>query len=195
MKAVILAAWMLLVNAFPSAPDPAQLYPRLITGAADSAGLVRPLGNGLAVALVADQDGVLKEIKAADLKKMDLTPALAHRRALDNLSAYFRAGKMKIDRLEGPRDAPYIMCSSYWLCSSLLLYSELADWAGEILGSEDLLLSVPHRDALIVFRQGKKTDPAAWKKFIAEKEAGAPDPLTPELFELKDKAVRPLGGK
>ena len=186
------------VGATATAIDPAQLYPRLAArpaGAPDRGGLAYALGNGLVVTLVADFDGIVKDVQPSDLKTMGLTPAQAQKRALENLSLYFRGGKLRLSQLSGPRDGPYVLCDGYWLCSSLILYPELADWAGEILGSEDLYLSVPHRDALFVFKKGKKSDPGEWKKFIAQQASEGTDQLTPELFEIKDKSVRPVAAK
>src|SRR5437867_2218733 len=58
----------------------------------DGKGLVRPLGHGLFVLLVQDQDGVVQNVTPEDLEVAKLTAQSAHEKAIENLQRLFASG-------------------------------------------------------------------------------------------------------
>jgi hypothetical protein len=60
----------------------------------------------------------------------------------------------------------------------------LYDLASKQLGTTDILVSVPHRDAMLVFPRGDATYRLAMQALIRAKESDEAKPLTFKLFGL-----------
>lgn len=72
------------------------------------------------------------------------------------------------------------------MASSCILLLDLYDLASKRLGTTDILVSVPNRDAMLVFPKGAAHYRQAMRALIREKESDGPKPLTFKLFGLTE---------
>lgn len=64
--------------------------------------------------------------------------------------------------------------------------------ASNALHSENLVASIPHREALLLFAKGDVAYRDAMRALVREKESDRKKPLTFGLFELTDHGPTPL---
>ena len=84
---------------------------------------------------------------------------------------------------------PFILCGGHWLAATCVLLPRLHERAAKALGTTDLLVSIPQRDALVVFPRGTLAERDAMRAQIRIAEADARKPLTWELFALAPDGV------
>jgi hypothetical protein len=159
----------------------------------DGRGLVRPFGHGLFVLLVQDQDGLVKNVTPGDLAGAKLTAESAHDRALDNLQKLFASGKIKPMKYDkGPHDRPFILVNEHWASAACILLPKVRSFAQKNLGQDDIVASIPHRDAMLLFPKPANGEFGEIRKFVVEHESEGRKPLTFELFELTEKGPVPV---
>jgi hypothetical protein len=175
-------------------PEEAKLYPYVVPEAAyyprgvadqEAAGATFKLGHGLAVALVHDNGGLVHNVSPEELRQAHLTAAQAREIALRNLQSAIASGTIGAKVFDaGPEGRPFILFSGHWLASSCILLPDLYDLASKRLGTTDILVSVPNRDAMLVFPKGDAHYRQAMRALIREKESDGLKPLTFKLFGL-----------
>lgn len=191
--------WPIFIfNAAVAAPlekglETTRLYPYVVTEAyyprgtaeQEAAGLVSKLGHGLFVALVLDDGGMVHTINRSELDQAHLTGAQARAIAVRNLKAMLSSGTIKTAVFEhGPQGRPFILFSDHWLAATCILLPDLYDVTSKPLGATDILVSVPNRDAMLVFPRGDASYRNAMRALIREKESDSRKPLTFKLFRL-----------
>jgi hypothetical protein len=179
-----------------AAADASRLYPYPIPqGYLDSRSSAAPkpaaLGHGLYLAVAEDFDGVARVHLLSDLSALG-SPETVLRTARGNLAKAVEDQRVTIQCFEGPRGLPAIVFGREWLAASCLVLPDLHAFARRHLGDGPLCASIPHRETMLVFRQEDAAYRAEMKALIAENEAGAPKPLTPELFTLRADGVEPI---
>ena len=146
--------------------DAGRIYPYLVPDSylaylpKTAQGLAKPLGHGIQVILVEDRDGMIRNVTAEDLAGLALTSSQAHAKALDNLGALVKARTvvMKLQS-NGPRGKPFVILSGHWAAAACILLPESRTLAGKHLGTEELCVSVPRSDAMLVFARGDRALP------------------------------------
>jgi hypothetical protein len=175
--------------------DTARLYPYLVPSSyldASSAALApKHLGHGLYVALAEDFDGAARVHLAEALTSLGPPEALLGI-AASNLRRALSEQRVGIGRFAGPRGLPVVHFGPEWLAASCLLLPDLHAFASAQLGDGPLCASVPHRDAMLIFRDEDAAYRREMQALIAENEAGARKPLTAELFAVRAGRVDPL---
>jgi hypothetical protein len=160
-------------------------------GALDST--VKPLGHAIFVILVFDLDCLVRNVNDEDLRSLQMTPEQAHARALANLEALAKAKKVKMAVLpHGPSGTPFILVCDHWAAATSILLPRLRGLAEASLGTREICVSIPHREAMLVFAKGDRPYRDAMRALVKEKESDGRKPLTFELFTLEDEGVKPF---
>ncbi len=179
-------------------PKPELLYPYVITkeylehGAPQPDGFTKPLGNGLYITLVCDLNGVVRNILPTDLAQLDLSADEALVRSQANLDQLIQSQKIRSTVFpNGPNGKPFILFGGHWAASAVCSWSGLHRISARALGTERLVLSIPHREAMLIFPEGDAAYIQAMKKMIRDKEADGQKPLTWDLFDLTPDGLKP----
>jgi len=182
-------------------PEPTveRLYPYVVPEEylmhqqTEPGGIVRPLGHGLHVGLVFDLEGLVESLRAEGLGRLDLTPEQAHARAIENLELLAQEQAVKMALFpNGPSGKPFVLVGGHWAAATSILLPKLRQLVEGPLGSRDILISIPHREAMLVFPYGDRTHRNALRALVREKESDARKPLTFELFTLTGHGVEPF---
>lgn len=178
-------------------PDAAKVYPYVIPaayleGATGVRTLSWPLGHGLHVSLIHDLDGLVRNVTPDELGGLGLSLEEAKKRATDNLSLLFKSGEIKASRFNGPGGKPFILVGGHWATATCILLPNLHKFAAPNLGAEELCVSIPHREAMLIFPKGDKAYRDTMRRMIREKESDGPKPLSFELFTLTAEGLAEL---
>jgi hypothetical protein len=180
-------------------PEPTveQLYPYVLPESylahqeTEPAGITRPFGHGLHAGLVFDLDGLVESLGAEGLRNLDMTPEQAHARAIENLELLAQEQAIKMVLIpDGPSGKPFVLVGGHWAAATSILLPGLGQLVEGPLGSSDVLISIPHRDAMLVFSNGDRAHRDALRATVREKESDGDKPLTFELFTLTSDGVR-----
>jgi hypothetical protein len=172
------------------APRLDRVYPYLVppgylAGRAAGAPAPRVIGHDLYLSFAEDQDGVARVLWAEDRPELG-DPRVLLARAQSNLERAVRAREIPVCTFDGPRGWPILVFGPEWRAASGLLLPGLAALASTRLSAERTCASVPHRDVMIVFREGDAKYRDEIRTFVAEKESDGRKPLTRGLFRVSD---------
>lgn len=184
------------MNPVGHAMNTANLYPYLVPEPPE-ADLVVPVGHGLYAALFDDAEpGVFgqRPVTADQLRAAGLTPAEAHRLALDNLDRFADADPGLSIQVLGDPAGPvhWLLYSDHPRAAACLRLPDLYEHSRELLGAADLCACVPQAESLVVFADRGPDHRAAVVARLREIEADAARPLSFGLFELTAAGVRPI---
>jgi len=173
--------------------DATRLYPYLVPEGyldkrADSAPTPRHLGHGLFLALAEDFGGVARILFPEDVVSLG-APEAVFEIARANLASALREQRVTIQGFEGPRGFPVMRFGSEPLAASCLVLDDLYAFGATHLGAGPLCASVPHRDAMLLFRREDAGYRREMRQLIAVNEEGAPKPLTDGLFTVNPKGI------
>jgi hypothetical protein len=158
-------------------------------------GISYELGHKIYVSLVVDLDGLVTNLRLQDLKTLSLTPDQAHALALQNLEREWKAGRLKPTGFATPTGQKFVLVPDNWLASSCILLPQLSSLANSYLGgSGPVLVSVPHRNTMLVFPIGTAESRAEMRAIIRDRESNQPHPRTMELFQVENGKVVPFSG-
>ncbi|MBX9626816.1 MAG: hypothetical protein K2X82_23650 [Gemmataceae bacterium] len=176
-----------------------NLYPYLVPGAPDPAAaeLAVPVGHGFYAVLFDDTEpGVFghRAVTADQLRAAGLTPAEAHRLALDNLDRFADADPGLSIQVLGDTAGPvhWLLYSDHPRAAACLRLPDLYDHSRELLGADALCACVPQAESLVVFADRGPDHRAGVVAKLREIEADANRPLSFGLFELTAAGVRPI---
>jgi hypothetical protein len=179
-------------------PSPDKIYPYVVSkeylshGAPQPDGITRPLGHDLYIVLVHDLDGMVRNVLPDDLKTLGLTPSEAQAKADANLGTLISTQTVKSTVFpSGPQGKPFALFGGHWAAASAATWTGLYGALSKALGSETLVVSIPHREAMLIFREGDSSYIQAMKTMIRDKEADGKKPLTWELFTLTKDGIKP----
>jgi hypothetical protein len=180
-------------------PDAAKIFPYLVPyGYFEAAGekakaVSWPLGHGLHVALVHDLDGLVRNVVPEDLSTLGLTAEEAKERAIRNLESLAMSGAIGQQRFEaGPEKKPFVLFGGHWAAATCILLPGLRGMGVKNVGSEDLCICIPHREALLLFSKGDRKYRDAMRKMIRQHESDGRKPLSFELFVLTPTGIAEL---
>ena len=160
---------------------------------ADAVHLVKSLGHSTHVTLVEDVDGLVRSLMPEDLTALSLSPPEAHAKAMENLENLFISGVIQVQRFEqGPDRRPFILVGGHWGAAACVPLANLPNLAKENLHTEEICLSIPHREALLIFAKGDRAYRDRMRAMIEEMEGNQPKPLTFGLFTFGTDAPVPL---
>lgn len=153
------------------------------------------IGHGVRVMLAVNQDMVVRnlsddEIPGLGLASIDECWATAHA----NIDRVFRdQTKAAMFPAESPDLVDLILCGDTWLAASCIVRPGLHAWASKNLGGQQqLLVSIPNPEALLIFPRGTAPQRAAMRARIRGAEAEHRKPITWELFELSAAGIEPF---
>ncbi len=179
-------------------PNAESLYPYVVPkeylehGAPQPDGITRSLGHGLYIVLVFDLNGMVRNVLPSDLESLGLRPEQAIAKADQNLGSLITSQTLKSTVFpSGPQNKPFALFGGHWSAASAGTWTGLFNILSKALASEQLVVSLPHRDALIVFADGDTSYINAMKTMIREREADGQKPLTWELFTLTNNGLSP----
>jgi hypothetical protein len=175
---------------------PEQLYPYVVPAAYLEQGgkdLARPIGHGLHVALVFDLGETVQSARAEDLRQLGVSIDGAHRLALDNLERLADERKLRMAMFsDGPGGRPFVLIRGHWATATAILLPNLLGTVSKPLATQDVCVSIPHREAFLAFPCADRAYRDAMRAFVREREAGGPKPLTWGLFRIGESGVSPL---
>jgi hypothetical protein len=170
---------------------PDAIYPYIIREEylryqADAPQLVKPLGHSTHVTLVEDVGGAVKSLKSEDLNTISLTPTQAYERAIENLENLLMSGVIQMQLFaQGPDGKPFILVGSHWAAAACILLPNLPNLARNSLHTDEICLSIPHREALLIFAKEDRAYRDRMRAMIEEMEGNPAKPLTPGLFTFR----------
>lgn len=159
----------LVTDAYPGTEDPLRS---------------RPVGQGVYVQIVQDHGGVVRSPGPEQSVSHEGSIAAALPEALINLERLLRSGVIGSRVFpNGPGGMPFALFGGHWGASSALMLPSLVSLLGPHLG-EELVASVPHREALLVFPAADARSRDVARAFVHDQERDGANPLTPGLFAL-----------
>jgi len=142
------------------------------------------IDNELYLTLVKDLNGLVENVKSSDLRKGNITNQQAIDSAKKNLDRMLKEEKIKATLFNGPNDIKFILFSDHWLSAASLYRSNLYTFASKNLKADTFYVSIPQRDAMIIFPKCNDNELSDFKTMIKEKESDARKLLTWEIFQL-----------
>lgn len=154
------------------------------------AGFVRELGHGLHVALVFELTGLVATMMPNDLKRLGISVEQAHERSIQNLEELAKTQQVRMVVFpNGPQGKPFILAGGHWSAASAILLPRLPAMAKAALGSDQICVSIPHREAMLVFAKGDRKYRDEMRAMVREREGDCRKPLTSELFEFSTNGI------
>ena len=191
-----------IAAAQPKLPDAkldiGHIYPYVVPSAyfqatsAKAMAVTWPLGHGLYVALVQDLDGAVRNILPEDLDALGLSAEEVKKKAIENLEALAKSGAIGQQRFAGPDQKPFVLFGGHWAAAACILLPGLHQMGVKNVGSEELCVCIPHREALLMFAKADVRYRDLMRAMIRERESDGRKPLTFDLFELTAKGLTEL---
>jgi hypothetical protein len=136
---------------------------------------------------------MVRNVVGEDLQMMKLTPDEAYEQAISNLDKLFRSGEIKTRVFQnGPRGQPFILAGGHWAAAAAILLPKLREIAMGALKTDSICVSIPHREAMLIFPKGDSASRDEFRKIILEREGDGKKPLTFELFELTAEGAKEM---
>ncbi|MCP3099257.1 hypothetical protein LZ198_10280 [Myxococcus sp. K15C18031901] len=155
--------------------------------------LSRELGHGLWVLLSKNLDGLVSGLSQEDLEDAGaMSIDEAWKTADENLDAYFKKEGTARRYSDEPGLPPFIVLSGTWLVATCIVLQRLHTIAARALPDTELLVSIPHRESLLIFPKGTAKSRAKMRARIRQVDGGGDKPLTFELFDLTATGVTPF---
>ncbi len=154
-------------------------------------GTARLLGHDIWAVLAEAKGDLVGGISAARLGELGVgSVEAAWSIAFENLDDVF-TDKLKCPWFPARDGVPkFILCGGHWLAGSCLVLPRLHAWASRTFDSEEILVSVPQREALVIFPKGTRSSRAGMREKIRAAESDARKLITWELFSLDSAGVR-----
>lgn len=188
------------ISAQPAAPraDASKILPYVVPAVyldyqrEDAKPLTWALGHGLHVVLVHDLGGSVGNVLPEELTALGLTVEQAKKKAIENLELLAKSGAIGQRRFDGPNQKPFVLFGGHWAAATCILLPGLRQIGLKNVGTEEICICVPHREALLMFPKGDKEYRSVMLKMIRERESDGRKPLTFDLFELTTAGVSEL---
>lgn len=188
-----------VARAGPDTIDRSKLYPYVVPAAyLRHAPSLEPdfcisLGHDVYVMPVIDYDGVCQSVTPDELRSVEMSASECHAIALENLSRLAKSRSAFLaHKYTGEYGHPFAVWQGHWLTASCIRLPHLYDWATKTLGADEFCVSIPHREAMIIFPMADRRFRDAMRALIYEKESDAPKQITFELFRLDVDGLAPF---
>ncbi|MCG8599274.1 MAG: hypothetical protein MI807_03940 [Verrucomicrobiales bacterium] len=152
----------------------------------------KELGNEISIALIFNFGESVKNVSKADLNRLKISEDQAHATAIENLAKLAASQAVKMRQIQGPEGKPFLLFGGHWAAATCILLPHLHSSLSKRFESEEVCVSIPHRDALLAFPRGNSTYLAEMKKMIKDKERWGERRLTDELFVLTKEGIKEL---
>lgn len=152
---------------------------------------VLPLGHDVFAVLVHDLDGICRNVLSSELTA-DFNSAALHNAAIDNLQTLAHGQDIQKSMHNGPCGKPFLLWSGHWLTASCALLPGLFEFGKKYLQTEDICISIPQREAMILFPLGSREERDKMRALIFENESMERKLITWELFMLSSSGLTPL---
>ena len=176
--------------------DLENIYPYIITkeylidGIKEETVVIDTIGKDLYLTLVKDLNGLVKNVRISELKRNNISVSLATQTAQKNLDKLLKEQEIQARLFEGPNGLPFILFSEHWLSSASLFWTKIYSFSSKNLKTDTIYVSIPQRDAMILFPKCSAKELSDFKKMIREKEADARKPLTFDIFQLDKNGLK-----
>jgi hypothetical protein len=150
------------------------------------------LGHDIFAMLVHDHSGLCSNVLPEELADIGLSAAAVHQRAIENLGALARGQDIQKSMHHGPGGVPFILWSGHWLTASCIRLPGLHAFASKALKTDSICVSVPQREAMLLFPQGDREHHDQMRSLIRKNEEDARKLVTWELFTLSATGLQPL---
>lgn len=144
------------------------------------------LGNGIYVMLITRQGNTAVNMTLDELAKFQIKPEDAKKIAIDNLEKLAETAQIKQMAFNGPLGKPFLLMGGHWAAATAILLPSLNLMGTKVTGAPEIIVSIPHREALLLFGNDSDEYVDQMKNMIRAKESGNPRPLTFELFRLRN---------
>jgi uncharacterized protein YtpQ (UPF0354 family) len=151
-----------------------------------------PLGHKIYIVLVLDLGSAVRNVTKEDLEQLRLTPDDARQLAVGNLDKLLARGAIGMRMFTGPQGKPFILLGGHWAAASSILVPTFLQSAPKNLGSDEVCISIPNRDALLIFPKSDETYRDEMLAVIRKNESDNPKLLTFGLFEYGSLGLRAL---
>ena len=166
---------------------------RYLTEVGASNCIHRPFGNGLLAMLVIDAGNSIRSLSPGEIGALVESLDDAWDLAIYNLDQKFQRQEVVVNVVAYPSGEKAAFIGPTYLAPALLLHPGAFAWLGQLLGAEDLVATVPERDAAFVYSSSAAGDVLAGaEKFAAEAAANSRKPYGRNLFRLGGAGVEPL---
>lgn len=155
-------------------------------------GFIASLGHDIFAMLVEDCDGICSSVLLEQLAQENLTPSGLHRLALDNLETLASGEAIHKSMHQGPSGFPFVLWHGHWLTASCIRLPGLYKFASKQLNTDSVCVSIPQREAMLLFPVGTKEQRTQMRSLIRENEQDARKLVTWELFTLSATGVSPF---
>ena len=175
--------------------DISTVYPYLVTEGYPPSGarFEQDIGHGIRVTVVANVGDLVRSLTAEDIQSWSLSWDKLLNRAIENIDRLAQNRIIGMQLFEnGPAGLPFLLVGGHWGASALLIAPRFRTVAVGALQTEDVCVSIPHREALIAFPKGDSPSRKAMTAMVRKNEADGAKPLTWELFELKETGPVPF---
>lgn len=178
--------------------DLAKVYPYVVPeGYAKIAppnpkGFLPTLGHNVYAMLVQDLNGICRNLQPSELEQAKVTIAEAHRQALANLELLAKGDQIRKSLHRGPDGLPFILWSGHWLAASCIRLPELYNFCSKQLQTENLCVSIPQRETMLVFPTSTRQQRDQMRAIIRQNESDARKLVTWELFTLSSDGLNVL---
>ena len=183
--------------------DRSKLYPVIVPVGYVPKGTSRmPLIEGLEVTLVIDvrepdeaskRPGMIRGVREVDLAADHVTPTEAYRIAIENLTAAAKKGLIHATGFPGPDGKiQFVLWADHWLAATCLLLPGLYEKMAATLGTENIIVMIPHRDVLVLFPDKDPEFRAATAKLVRDKEKDGTKRITERLLRLLPSTNKPF---
>jgi len=153
---------------------------------------ILPIGHDVFAMLVHDLNGVCRNVLPSELAQAKLTSAAAHEQALENLERLALGAEIQKSKHQGPTGVPFVLWSGHWLTASCIRLPRLHAFATKFLNTDTACVSIPQREAMLLFPLSTKEQREQMQTLIRKNEEGARKLVTWELFELSAAGLRPF---
>ena len=178
-------------------PDATRLYPYVVPAEYLAyedkypEGFTRKLGYNLHVVLVFDEGTHVRNVQPKDLEAMHLSIGQEYERANSNLDELVKSGAIKMMAFpNGPNGQPFVLVGGHWAAATAILSQKVNEVAVRALKTSDLCVSIPHREAMLIFPSGSESSRQAFRAMIRTQEGDGKKPLTFELFTISSHGVK-----
>ncbi len=134
-------------------------------------GFFLPIGHDVFAILVHDLDGLSRNVLPDELAEAALGATELHRRALDNLESLAAGPDIQKSMHQGPDGMPFILWVGHWLTASCIRLPGLHAFASPLLKADTLCVSVPQREAMLLFPLGTREQRSQMRALIRANEA------------------------
>lgn len=153
--------------------------------------MLLPLGHHVYAVLMELNEIGMKNVHSEELQAAGMTPQQAHQQALENLDRLVKENTFQTQILQEGEDRLLVWYGN-WLAASCLRLPTLPAWASQQLGSDDLLVSIPQRELMVIFPRGDRPSRDRVRAFITRTVEGMDKLITFDLFEFSADGPQPF---